>query len=243
MANNFIDLTGKIYENFTVIEKGNGRYTKGGQYKITWVCLCSCGNIFEVDGEKIRNGKVFSCGCMRYSGRERYYADLTGQRFGRLTVIRRLRPDEVETRQYNWLCRCDCGKEVKASANKLKIGHTKSCGCLKREFSIGDATRTHGKRGSKLYYIHASMKQRCYNKNSVSYKYYGARGIQVCEYWLGKDGFKHFYEWAIGTGFDENKKWTEQTIDRINVDGDYSPENCRWVDASTQSRNRRFKKK
>ena len=77
---NFIDLSGEEYENFKVIKQGNGRYTNGGNYKTTWICRCVCGKEFEVDGEKIRKGLVYSCGCMRYKNRDKYYEDLTGKK-------------------------------------------------------------------------------------------------------------------------------------------------------------------
>ena len=241
MPNKFIDLTGNQYENYTVLRKGSGRYTKGGQYKVTWVCRCTCGKEFEADGEKIRHGKVYSCGCKRYAGRDRFYEDLTGKQFGRLTVIRRLKPEEITTRQYNWLCKCTCGAEVKASANKLKTGHTRSCGCLKNEFSIGAVTRTHGKTQTRLYHVHASMKRRCYAPKTASYKYYGARGIRVCDEWLGEHGFENFYQWAMAAGYDENKPAKDQSIDRIDVNGNYEPGNCRWADSRTQNLNKRKK--
>lgn len=239
---NFIDLTGNQYENFFVLQQGDGRRTKGGQYIATWVCKCVCGKVFEVDGAKIRNGLVYSCGCMRYKNRDRFYEDLTGKKFGRLTVVRRLKPEEVTTNQYNWLCKCECGNEIHASANKLKTGHTRSCGCLKSEFSIGDATRTHGKRNTKLYGVYAGIKQRCYDSNREGYEYYGGRGIKMCDEWLGADGFENFYQWAMAAGYDENKTQKDQSIDRIDVDGDYEPSNCRFVDAYTQVHNRRCSK-
>lgn len=236
---NFIDLTGNEYENFRVLRQGNGRTTKGGQYIATWICKCVCGKEFEVDGQKIRDGRVYSCGCLRYANRDRFYENLVGQKYGRLTVVRRLKPEEVETAQYNWLCRCDCGNLVKTSANKLKTGHTRSCGCLKKEFSIGDATRTHGMRHTRLYNVYASMKQRCYDSNRENYKYYGAKGVTVCDEWLGEHGFEHFYEWAMSAGFDPDKPWTEMSIDRIDPYGNYCPENCRWTDSKTQALNKR----
>lgn len=238
---NFVDLTGKKYENFEVVKQGNGRFTKGGNYKATWICKCACGNEFEVDGEKIRNGKVYSCGCMRYKNRDKFYDDISGEKFGRLTVIRRLSPSEVTTRQYNWLCRCECGKYIHASANKLKTGHTKSCGCLKKEFSIGDKTRTHGLRKTKLYNVYSGMKQRCFNSNNKRYKNYGGRGITICDEWLGEHGFENFYNWAMESGYDESKSRSEQSIDRINANGNYEPDNCRWADSYTQAHNKQNK--
>lgn len=240
---NFIDITGEEYENFKVLRKGSGRYTSGGQYKATWICLCKCGKEFEADSALIRSGRTKSCGCMNFKDRSKMSEDLSGRKFGRLTVVRRLKPEEVETVQYNWLCQCECGNYVKASANKLKTGHTKSCGCLKREFSIGDKTRTHGLRKStRLYHIYATMKQRCNNPNNSQYKNYGGRGIRVCDEWNHKNGFESFYKWAIGAGFDESKTWQEQSIDRIDVNGNYEPSNCRWVTNLEQQRNKRTSK-
>lgn len=235
---NFIDLSGEEYENFKVIKQGNGRYTNGGHYKTTWICRCVCGKEFEVDGEKIRKGLVYSCGCMRYKNRDKYYEDLTGKKFGKLTVVRRLKPEEVKTKQYNWLCKCECGRYVSASANKLKTGIAKSCGCLKDDFSIGDITRTHGKSHSKIYNVYSGMKQRCFNPNNDRYKNYGGRGITICDEWLGENGFENFYRWAMEAGYDESKSRTEQSIDRIDVNGNYEPSNCRWADSYTQARNK-----
>lgn len=244
LPQNLIDLTGKEYEHFKVIQKGKTHVTPSGQYRAMWICQCECGNMFEADGQAIRKGTKKSCGCLNFKDRSVYSKDLTGKKFGRLTVIRRLKPEEVETRQYNWLCQCECGNFVKASANKLKTGHTKSCGCLRDEFSIGDKTRTHGLRHStRLYHIYATMKQRCNNPNNSQYKNYGGRGIKVCDEWNDKNGFKAFYDWAISAGFDESKPWQEQTIDRIDVNGNYEPSNCRWVTNLEQQRNKRTSKK
>lgn len=241
---NLIDMTGKEYEYFTVLRKGSGRYTKGGQYKTTWICKCHCGKEFEADAAMIRSGKKKSCGCMNFSDHSKMSKDLSGMKFGRLTVVRRLKPEEVDNPRNIWLCKCECGNYIKANANRLKTGHTQSCGCLKKEFSIGDKTRTHGLRHStRLYHIYATMKQRCNNPNNSQYKNYGGRGIKVCDEWNDKNGFKAFYDWAISAGFDESKSWKEQTIDRIDVDGDYKPSNCRWITNLEQQRNKRTSKK
>lgn len=237
---NYIDLTGKEYANFTVISQGKGRHTKGGQYKTTWICKCTCGKYFEVDGEKIRKGAVYSCGCMKYDNRGKYYDDLTGRRFGKLLVLGEGEPtkNSYGKRIKRWMCRCDCENITLVSTHKLKSGHTKSCGCLKDEFSIGDITRTHGMRNTRLYGIYSGMKQRCFNPNNDHYKYYGERGITVCDEWLGEHGFENFYKWAMEAGYDEGKSRSEQSIDRIDVNGNYEPSNCRWADSYTQAHNK-----
>ena len=238
---NFIDLTGIKYDNFIVLKQGKGRYTKGGQYKTTWICECICAKEFETDGEKIRRGTVYSCGCMRYKGRGRFYDDLTGKQFGKLVVLGEGEPtkNSYGRRSKRWMCLCDCGNTTLVHTDKLKSGHTRSCGCLKDEFSIGDLTRTHGMSNTKLYHTYQSMIQRCYYPKNVSYKNYGGRGIKICEEWLGEHGFENFYEWAMEEGYDKNKSRTDQSIDRIDVNGNYEPSNCRFADWSTQVKNRR----
>ena len=97
---------------------------------------------------------------------------------------------------------------------------------------------THGLTGTRVYKTWESMKSRCYNENDGKYDKYGGRGIRVCDEWLGKYGAKNFAEWAYKNGFDERKKQKEQSIDRIDVDGNYEPSNCRFVNAKTQANNK-----
>ena len=157
--------------------------------------------------------------------------DLTGQRFGRLTVIEH--SHSVNYRHY-WLCKCDCGKIKTIRGSHLKSGAIRSCGCLSIEELQSRAT--HHKTKSRLYIIWNSMKKRCYQKNDIEYKYYGGRGITICDKW--KDNFQAFYEWSIANGYDENAKRGECTIDRIDVKGNYAPDNCRWVDKIIQANNK-----
>ena len=153
-------------------------------------------------------------------------------RFGRLTVIKRNRDKFIGKRKYvMWLCKCDCGNVVTVYATHLQQGRCKSCGCLKREKLIKRNT-THGLSNTRLYQIYADMKDRCYNQNNSCYKDYGGRGIVVCNEWL--NSFRNFYDWSIANGYKKSL-----TIDRIDVDGDYTSDNCRWSIQVEQQNNKR----
>jgi hypothetical protein len=161
-------------------------------------------------------------------GRERR-EDISGKRYGRLTVLSFSGKDKKG--QVLWICRCDCGEEIKVKSGNLKNGHTQSCGCYMRERSLL-VNKTHGQfcngKQTRLYAIWAGIKRRCLNPNVKIFKYYGSRGITNCSDWMD---FEPFYQWAMQNGYSD-----DLTIDRINNDGNYEPVNCRWITRSENCR-------
>ena len=153
--------------------------------------------------------------------------DLTGKRYGRLSIIK-----QVEDHRHGtyWLCKCDCGKEKVIRGQSLREGLSKSCGCgiteaAKRRFT------THGMSKTRLYNIWVNMHRRCEYEKNGGYSYCGSRGIRVRDEW--KD-FEPFMLWALANGYNESL-----TLDRIDNDDDYCPSNCRWVDMKTQENHRK----
>lgn len=192
------------------------------KHRKTWKLQCDCGkevikaetNLFAKDFKGFCTSRCF------------YLYDITGNRYGRLLVKECVQKEGK--RKYK--CLCDCGNEVVVLANQLKSGNTKSCGCYKIENAIEKAT-IHGKSKTPLYMIWNGMKSRCFNKNNKHYKDYGGRGITICKDWCN---FENFYNWSVNNNYHKGL-----SIERIDVNDDYKPENCKWITISEQNENKR----
>ena len=159
--------------------------------------------------------------------------DIIGQKFNKLTVLKYLynkrtpHPCGKFDICHYYLCKCECGRIKQIERQALIKNRTKSCGCIINETRF----KTHHYSRTRLYRIYCMMKDRCYNPNIDNYKWYGAKGIKICDEW--KTDPAVFIQWALANGYNDNL-----TIDRIDSNGDYCPENCRWTTQKQQSRNK-----
>lgn len=214
---------GKLTTLCEMAERNNGH--------VMWKCLCDCGNTTIVQKSRLLSGHTRSCGCLNKTPNN--WKDISGQRFGRLVAVKRV-GSKLRGNAYHalWLCQCDCGNKKLITHSDLMTGRVFSCGCQKSEHIT-----KHGGYKDRLYDVWVGIKDRCYNKNCKSYNSYGGRGIKVCDDWL--ENYSNFKKWAYENGYNENAKRLECTLDRINVSGDYEPNNCRWITIQEQNKNKR----
>ena len=193
--------------------------------------LCDCGELCEKRYYDVRRGSVTSCGCNKEG---QFLPNLEGERYGKLIAVKEL---EIRNGQRFYLFRCECGNVIEHMIKEARRGKLKSCGC--GQFTqAGIANTTHGMSNTRIHGIWNKMKARCLNTRNKSYKYYGGRGISICDEWLSEDkGFVNFYEWSMKNGYTD-----ELSIDRIDNDGNYEPSNCRWTTAKVQNNNTRANK-
>ena len=236
------DLTGQRFGYLTVLECTERREERpcGKKAGYIWKCQCDCGNVIEVEISRLTGGYIQSCGCKHYelvSSKNRK-SDLVGKKFGKLTVIKWLPTNERDPKykNYPYLCLCECGNYIQAKANALTSGNKVSCGCYHDEYSHSTKIihRTHNSSYTRLYHVWQAMKDRCTNPNSTSHKNYYDKGVRVCDEWFD---FEVFKEWALDNGYDENAPQGKCTIERLDGNKGYSPDNCIWADAKVQRRN------
>ncbi len=230
-----VQMIGKAFSRLTVAGHAP-RYVDGsGRKRLKYACVCACGATLEVLGENLRSGHTTSCGCQQDDNRKKRARDATGQRFGRLTILgeaeKYVSPQGVSLRRVRAVC--DCGVEITTNLNSVKRGITASCGCFALEV-LADRSRVHGdaprKRHTREYVVWANMISRCENPNVDRYPVYGGRGIKVCARWRGS-----FENFLADMG---RKPSPEHSIDRIKVNGNYEPGNCRWATPDVQARNK-----
>lgn len=232
MANHRIpihELIGKKFSRWSVLAEADPYVSpKGTKYR-KMRCQCECGTTKLVSLYGLRRGESKSCGCLSRESatapNHKTFIDLTGQKFKRVTVIKRVKN---KGKELQWLCKCDCGVVKEVNGRSLRRGTTKSCGCLQRKVArkiflennpVNHAL--HGDSTKRIYRTWQAMKSRCSRKTDKSYKWYGAKGIFFYNKWRDYIPFKI---WALKNGYAHNL-----VLDRIEPNGGYTPDNCQFI--------------
>lgn len=237
------DITGEKYGYLTAI-----KFDHRDEKRTYWQFKCKCGNNVIRATSKLYGTITPSCGCYQEEINEearirreklkkvkeekiRYrhynsklYRDLSGEKYGKLQVVTKI--NDKQGLEAEYVCFCDCGKTITKTQNYLIRNKMPHCGCARKN------AKKHNASIDRLRNIYNGMIARCYNENCDSYKYYGAKGISICKWWLSEGGFDSFCRWALANGYSN-----DLTIDRINIYGNYTPRNCRWADIKTQANN------
>jgi hypothetical protein len=221
--------SGEVFTDLTVLKKTEGKSPSGKMYD----CICVCGDETKASARELLAGLKVSCGCTRP---DRYRKDIKGQKYGTLTAIKDVRTDKNGSRV--WECLCDCGNIVEKNLAGIIRTESPHCGCLFKPKREKKGTyKTHGMSGTSSYYVWANMLSRCYHENRPDFHHYGGRGIGVCDRWDSRKGgsFENFLD-------DMGEKPEKLSLERVNVNEDYSPENCIWADETTQNYHQRTRK-